>query len=76
MWENIQLRAKVKQTLVEMSEKLKMPELIEAEWIVKSNSMFHLIGENIRKEIGFPDPERIYLEWNNWIKKELKVLRK
>ncbi len=76
VWENIQLRAKVKQTLVEMSEKLKMPELIEAEWIVKSNSMFHLIGENIRKEIGFPDPERIYLEWNNWIKKELKVLRK
>ncbi|UCD06919.1 MAG: type II/IV secretion system ATPase subunit [Candidatus Aenigmatarchaeota archaeon] len=76
VWENIQLRAKVKQTLVEMSEKLKMPELIEAEWIVKNNSMFHLIGENIRKEIGFPDPERIYLEWNNWIKKELKVLRK
>jgi flagellar protein FlaI len=76
VWENIQLRAKVKQTLVEMSEKLKMPELIEAEWVVKSNSVFHLIGENIRKEIGFPDPERIYLEWENWLKKELKVVGK
>jgi len=76
VWENIQLRTKIKQTLVDLSEKMKMPELLEAEWIVKSNSVFHLIGENIRKELGFPEPERIYLEWMKWIKGELKALGK
>ena len=62
--------------MVDMAEKLKMPELLEAEWTVKSNSMFHLIGESIRKEIGFPDPNRIWIEWNAWIKNELKKLGK
>ena len=76
VWENIQLRAKMKQTLVEMSDKLKMPDLLEAEWTVKSNSVFHLIGEDIRKEIGFPDAKRVYAEWDAWLSKELKRLGK
>jgi hypothetical protein len=76
VWENIQLRSKIKQTLVELSEKLKMPGLLEADWIVKSNSMFHMIGENIRKEVGFPEPKRIHSEWMGWLNGELKRLGK
>lgn len=76
VWENIQMRAKIKETIVKMSDKLEMPEILEAEWTVKSNSMFHLIGESIRKEIGFSDPNRVYAEWENWIKTELKKIGK
>jgi hypothetical protein len=73
VWENIQVRAKIKQTLLEMSEKLKKPELIEGEWVVRSNSKFHLLGEGLKKEIGFPEPQRLYKEWLDWLKGELKV---
>jgi type IV secretory pathway ATPase VirB11/archaellum biosynthesis ATPase len=73
VWENIQLRAKIKQTLLEMSEKLKKPELIEGEWVVRSNSKFHLLGESLKKEIGFPEPKRLYKDWLDWLKGELKV---
>jgi len=76
VWENIQVRAKIKETLVKMSDKLEMPELLEADWTVKSNSIFHLIGESIRKEIGFSDPKRVYAEWENWIRTELKKIGK
>ncbi len=73
VWENIQLRAKIKKTLVELSEKLNKPELLEAEWVVRSNSKFHLITEDLRKEIGFPEPNRVYEEWLSWLKEELKL---
>lgn len=76
VWENIQTRAKIKQTLVEMSEKINMPDLIEAEWVVRNNSMFHLFGESVRKETGFPDAKRIYEEWEAWLKASLKKLGK
>lgn len=76
VWENIQVRAKIKETIVNMSDKLEMPEILEADWTVKSNSMFHLIGESVRKEIGFSDPNRVYAEWENWIKTELKKMGK
>lgn len=76
VWENIQLRARIKETLVKMSDKLEMPGLLEADWTVRSNSMFHLIGESVRKEVGFSDPGRIYAEWEKWIKAELKKIGK
>ncbi len=72
VWSNIELRTKVKQTLVDFSEKLKRPDILEAEWVVKSNAKFHIIGEDIRNEIGFHDPKRLYNEWLGWLKSELK----
>ncbi len=68
VWKNINLRGKIKQTMIEVSEKLKKPELIEAEWVVKSNAKFHLISENVRNETGATDPKRVYIEWLKWFK--------
>ncbi len=72
VWENILLRGKILSTIVEYSEKLQKPELLEAKTRVKANEMFHLIAENIKKEIGTLDSKRIYDEWVSWFKDYIK----
>ncbi|RLJ08482.1 MAG: secretion system protein [Candidatus Aenigmatarchaeota archaeon] len=72
VWENINLRAKIKQKQVEFAEKLKRPELLEARWTLKCNSRYHLLAERIRQELGYADAKRIYEEWLKWFKEEVK----
>ncbi len=73
VWENINLRAKIKQTIVELSEKLNKPEILEAEWVVKSNQKFHLIQEELRKETGAAEPDEVYQKWLEWFKSLLRM---
>ncbi len=72
VWSNIELRGKVKQTIVDYANKLKRPELLEAEWTSKSNEMFHLICDDVRREVGFLDSKMIYEKWIEWLKESLK----
>jgi len=72
VWDNILLRAKIKNEIVENSVKLKMPELLEAGWTIKTNDMFHEISEKVREEIGVPKGKRVFSEWQDWFKKEIK----
>ncbi|MBN2330728.1 MAG: type II/IV secretion system ATPase subunit [Candidatus Aenigmarchaeota archaeon] len=72
VWENINLRAKVKSAIVDMSIKLQRPELLEADWITRSNSHFHIISENIMKETGSVDSKTVYNEWLAWMKRSLR----
>ena len=69
------LRAKIKQALVETSIKTKMPEMLEADWVLKSSNAFHDISEKIQQEIGVPKGKRVYKEWEDWLKKEIKRKR-
>jgi flagellar protein FlaI len=73
VWDNIQIRAKMKEALIKHAERLKRPEIMEADWIIKSNSMYHIISEAMKKETGFPEPSAVYSEWEAWLKKELKA---
>ena len=66
VWDNINLRTNIMSTLVEYG-KLK-PQLLEAEFIVKSNSAFHLLSENAIKEVGSIDSKMIYDKWLKWMK--------
>ncbi|MCX8193944.1 MAG: type II/IV secretion system ATPase subunit [Candidatus Pacearchaeota archaeon] len=72
VWDNILLRAKIKQLLVETSIKVKMPELLEAPFVVKSNNAFHEISDRVRQEIGLPEGKRVFKEWQTWLEHELK----
>ncbi|MEM4703150.1 MAG: type II/IV secretion system ATPase subunit [Candidatus Pacearchaeota archaeon] len=72
VWDNILLRAKIKEALVKASVSLKRPSLLEASWVVKSNNAFHEISEKVRQEIGVPKGKRVFREWQDWLKKELK----
>jgi len=70
VWENINLRAKMKAEILRLSEQLKNPELIEAPWVVRGNQEFHLLEEKVREELGTADPSRVWEEWKKWLTME------
>jgi len=75
IWENIMLRAKIKEMLVEYANKTKTPDLLEADFVVKSNDIFHIISGKIREETGSLDSKRIYFDWREWLKREIKLIK-
>lgn len=72
IWENIKLRANVLQSLVEYAEKTGNNNLLEAEAVKDSNSMFHVASAGVKEEGGSLDSSLIYERWENWIKNYLK----
>ncbi len=70
VWDNINLRAKIKQTIVEASTK--RPDILEAEFYVMANDEFHRISEQVKEETGRLDSERIFFQWNEWLQRAVK----
>jgi len=66
VYDNILLRAKTKEEIVNLAEKLNKPELLEAEFTVLSNAMFHQISDKVREEIGLPWGDKVFPEWQKW----------
>jgi len=75
IWQNIELRAKLKQALIEASDKAKLPDLLEAPTVVAANDEFHKISGQVAEEVGFTDPKRVYAEWQSWLKQRIKKMR-
>ncbi|MEM5809498.1 MAG: type II/IV secretion system ATPase subunit [Candidatus Aenigmatarchaeota archaeon] len=73
VWENILLRAKIKQAMVNFAEKLNRPEILEADWVVDSNEVFHLISDQVLQEVGSLDSKLIYERWLAYFKEKLKA---
>ncbi|MBM3234580.1 type II/IV secretion system ATPase subunit [Candidatus Pacearchaeota archaeon] len=74
VYDNILLRARLKQEIVNMAEKLDIPEILEARFNSRSNSAFYEISDAVRKEIGLPVSDRVFPLWLAWMKKEVKKL--
>ncbi len=70
--ENIELRGKIKQAIVDYAGKANNPDILEAPFVIKANDKFHLLSESVKEEVGYLDPKRIFYEWEDWIKKEAK----
>ncbi|MFH0831942.1 MAG: ATPase, T2SS/T4P/T4SS family [archaeon] len=75
VWDNIMLRANIKQEIVDTAEKLKMPELLEAEFNVASNNAFHHLSDTVREEIGLPESKKVFREWKEWLNREIRKKR-
>ena len=75
VWNNIKLRGRIKETIVNMSDSANKPEILESDWMVRSNSIFHVVQEKIKKEVGFSEPERVYDEWLKWFKASIKEIK-
>ncbi|MCK5333977.1 MAG: hypothetical protein KAJ24_05665, partial [Candidatus Aenigmarchaeota archaeon] len=75
VWDNIQLRTKLKKTLVEYSTSMNKPSMLEADFVVRANNQFHLLSESVREEYGVLDSDRIFARWNEWAKNEIKSMR-
>lgn len=72
VWENILLRSKIKETILDFAIKLNKPEILEADVTVLCNETFHLISNDVLNEVGAYDSRMIYDRWIYWFKKFLK----
>ncbi|MBS3163298.1 Flp pilus assembly complex ATPase component TadA [Candidatus Woesearchaeota archaeon] len=72
VWENILLRAKIKETIVDYAKKLDMPDLLEAVNVIYFNDLFHKISDEILQKYGFLDSKKIFFGWEEELKKEVK----
>ncbi|RLI96658.1 MAG: hypothetical protein DRO96_02600 [Candidatus Aenigmatarchaeota archaeon] len=72
VWENIQLRARIKKTLVDAAKIQGNTQLLEAPMCVSANNKFHILCEKVKEEYGSMDPERIFARWHEWFKREAK----
>ncbi len=70
-WENILLRTKIKETLVEAAKKNRK-DILEAKFVIRSNDVFHSVSDEILRKYGMLDNDKIFFRWNEWFKKELK----
>ncbi len=72
VWSNIELRAKIKEAQVDIAEKNKDPDLLEAPFTILCNDYFHKISDNVKEQTGKIDTERIWYDWSQWLKKEVR----
>ena len=70
LWENIILRAKINETIVDFSTKFNRPDLLEAEFITRSNDYFYKIIEFVRQEENKTNNEKIFSLWKDWLKRQ------
>lgn len=73
IWENIQLRAKIKRTLVDYSLSYGIPQLLEARDVVSMNDEFHKISDKVKEDLGYLDSKRIFFEWDESLKRYIKL---
>jgi hypothetical protein len=72
IWDNILLRAKLKETLLNYSAQIKSDDILEAPSVIRCNDEYHRIADKIKEEVGTLDSKRIYFEWNEWLKRLIK----
>ncbi len=72
VWNNILLRAKIKQAHLNLAMKSGNLELLEAPFVIQSNDQFHRLSDSVREEVGALDNKMIYDRWEEWIKQEIK----
>jgi type IV secretory pathway ATPase VirB11/archaellum biosynthesis ATPase len=73
VYDNILLRGKIKQELVDMSIKLNIPEILESKFNSLNNNMFHQFSKEVREEVGIPEGDKVFSRWQGWLKKEIKA---
>ncbi len=42
--------------------------------MVQSNDEFHRICDTVKDEVGALDNKRIFFEWNEWLKRQIKKM--
>jgi len=72
VYDNIILRGKIKQEIVETAKKMNKPDLMEAKFNALSNTAFHRISDKIRQEIGIPSSDRVFPDWKEWLRLNAK----
>jgi hypothetical protein len=72
IWENINLRGRLLQMIVDTAKQTGKKELMEAPTVVKANEFFHALSERSIKEVGSVESTRVYNDWLTWFKEYAK----
>ncbi|MBR9705555.1 type II/IV secretion system ATPase subunit [Candidatus Pacearchaeota archaeon] len=72
VYDNINLRAKIKQEVVDIANKANNPELLEAGFNSLSNNMFHEFSRQVQEEVGLPVSDQVFPLWQDWLKQQVK----
>ncbi|MBI2102201.1 type II/IV secretion system ATPase subunit [Candidatus Woesearchaeota archaeon] len=72
IWNNIELRAQVKQAVVDQFLETQNPLLLEAEFVIKANDQFHLISDSIKEKRGKLDNKEILFQYIDWLQREAR----
>ncbi|VVB78650.1 Type II/IV secretion system protein [uncultured archaeon] len=75
VYDNIVLRGKIKQEILDISMKLGMPEILEAPFNSISNNMFHQFSKEVQEEVGIPIGEKVFPLWQDWLKETIRAKR-
>jgi type IV secretory pathway ATPase VirB11/archaellum biosynthesis ATPase len=75
VWDNVLLRAKIKQETVDFSIRENLPEILEGEFTVMSNNAFHQISDEVTEDVGVPKGDIVFPKWKRWLESEVKKLR-
>ena len=71
VWENIVLRSRVIQAVVDAGAA--KPELMEAPFVKSAISQFHTIGFGVKEEVGALDSKMISERWTSWLKQQISA---
>jgi len=74
LYDNILLRGRIKQEIVDLADKLKMPMLLESKFNALANNAFHEISGEVRQEIGLPLGKRVFPKFQDWMKSYIRKM--
>ena len=76
VWQNILLRARVKDELLKESTLTNDAEMLEAPFVIAANDQFHRLYEELRSQIVTKDSKKfnddLFLQWKEWLQREVR----
>lgn len=76
VYDNILLRADVKEEIVKAAERTGNERILEAKFNVLANQIFHKISSEVREETGLPLSEKVFPRWKKWLDEEVRKMKK
>ncbi len=74
VWENIELRGKIKEEIVNIAKKTGNDNILEAEFVILCNDAFHKISNKIKDDYGSLDVKKIFSAWKDWLEKAVREM--
>ena len=72
LWDNIMLRTKTKETLVDYAKRENNNGFLEADFVIRANDMLHILINKAKLRDKKIDNDKIFFEWEQWLKKEVE----
>jgi hypothetical protein len=72
VYDNILLRAKMKEEIVKVAESSGNESILEAEFNVQANHEFHKISDEVINESGLPLSDKVFPRWQEWLNNEVR----